>query len=186
MNMQAMPLAVLLVIAATLAACDNHPDGQADEPAQRDVAATQSNEPAQQPDDPATQSNEPAQQDVAATQSNEPVQQPDDAAAVPQTRRVTYADDVAPILHKHCAECHLAGGQGAVATGFMVDSYASVLKDDRYGPVVTAGSAKTSTLYNMVSGKDNLTISMPHNREPLSDEEIETIRVWIDNGAVEN
>jgi len=27
---------------------------------------------------------------------------------------------------------------------------------------------------------------MPRGRTPLSDEEIETIRLWIDNGALEN
>jgi len=128
---RAMPLAVLLVIAASLAACDK------------------------------------------------------DKAEQPQTRKVTYVDDVAPIIQKHCAECHLAGQQGAVATGFQVDSYESIMKDDQFGQVIDPGSARTSSLYILVSGKDHLTINMPHGKAPLSAEEIETIRVWIDNGAVE-
>jgi hypothetical protein len=103
-----------------------------------------------------------------------------------QFQKVTYADDVAPIIEEHCAECHVAGQQGAEATGFLVDSYASLMKGSRLGSVIDPGSAKTSSLYNMVSGKGNLAITMPHGKDPISDEDIETIRVWIENGAVEN
>ena len=131
MNIRAMSLAVLLLIAAGLAACDKNKAEQL------------------------------------------------------QSRKVTYVDDVAPILQKHCSECHVAGQQGAEATGLLLDSYASIMSDDRYGPVIDPGSARTSSLYILISGKENLTISMPHGREPLSADEIETIRVWIDNGAVE-
>ncbi|MGB5474676.1 MAG: c-type cytochrome domain-containing protein [Gammaproteobacteria bacterium] len=140
MNIRAMPLAALLAIAASLAACDDDKAGQ------------------------------------LQSQKAEP----------PQSRQVSYADDVAPILQKHCAECHVAGKPGAEATGLLLDSYASLMKDDRYGPVIHPGSARTSSLYILISSTDNLTISMPHGKAPLSAEEIETIRVWIDNGAVEN
>jgi hypothetical protein len=103
-----------------------------------------------------------------------------------QFQQVTYTDDVAPIMQKHCAECHVAGLQGAEETGLLVDSYESIMKGSQYGPVIDPGSARTSSLYILVSGKDNLTISMPHGKAPLSAEEIETIRAWIDSGAVEN
>jgi hypothetical protein len=130
MDIRVMPLAVLLVIAAGLAACDK-------------------------------------------------VEQL-------QLQKVTYADDVGPILQKHCAECHVAGQQGAVASGFLMDSYESVMKGSRFGSVIDPGSAISSSLYILVSAKADLTISMPHGKDPLSAEEIETIRVWIENGAVEN
>ena len=104
----------------------------------------------------------------------------------PQLQKVTYADDVAPIMQKHCAECHAAGQQGAKASGLLMDSYESLMKGTEFGPVIKPGSAMASSLYILVSGKDKLTITMPHGKEPLSDEEIETIRVWIENGAVEN
>lgn len=130
MDIRVMPLAVLLVIAAGLAACDK-------------------------------------------------VEQL-------QLQKVTYADDVGPILQKHCAECHVAGQQGAVTSGFLMDSYESVMKGSRFGSVIDPGSAISSSLYILVSGKADLTISMPHGKDPLSAEEIETIRVWIENGAVEN
>jgi hypothetical protein len=104
----------------------------------------------------------------------------------PQVRKVTYADDVEPIMQRHCAECHAAGKQGAVASGLLIDSYESLMKGSRVGPVINPGSAMTSSLYILVSGKDNLTINMPHGKTPLGADELETIRVWIENGAVRN
>lgn len=132
MSIRALPLAVMLLIAASLAACDKH---------------------------------EPEQ---------------------PSLQKVTYKDDVAPILQAHCAECHTAGKPGAEATGLTVDSYESLMKGSEYGPVIEPGSARTSSLYILISGKENLTINMPHGKAPLSTEDIETIRVWIDNGAPDN
>ncbi|NNJ94047.1 MAG: hypothetical protein HKP57_04825 [Halobacteria archaeon] len=99
---------------------------------------------------------------------------------------VSYADEVGPILQKHCGECHTSGQQGATATGFVVDSHETLMEGTQYGPVIDPGSAKTSTLYNLVSGKGNLTVNMPHGKDPLSADEIETIRLWIENGAINN
>ena len=104
----------------------------------------------------------------------------------PQSRKAGFADAVAPILREHCAGCHAAGGQGAEASGLRLDSYATIMAGTRFGPVIVPGSAMTSSLYLLVSGKDRLTVSMPHGKAPLGADEIETIRAWIDNGAAEN
>ena len=109
-----------------------------------------------------------------------------DRAQQPQTRKVTYADDVEPILKMHCAECHHGKGKGVVESGLLMDSYESLMKGTRQGPVIKPGSALTSSLYLLVSGKNELTVNMPHETIPLSPEEIETIRIWIDTGALEN
>jgi hypothetical protein len=103
-----------------------------------------------------------------------------------QIQKVTYAEDVGPILQKYCAGCHMAGQQGAEASGLLIDSYESLMEGSRFGPVIAPGSPMTSSLYVLVTGKARLTITMPHGKDPLSAEEIETIRVWIENGAVEN
>ena len=108
-----------------------------------------------------------------------------DTEVPPVLPKVTYVDDVAPILQTHCAECHMPGMQGAEATGFLVDSYASVMNESHYGRVVDPGSAQTSSLYNLIAGKQHITVSMPVDKDPLSSGEIELIRVWIDGGAVE-
>lgn len=99
---------------------------------------------------------------------------------------VSYAEDVAPILQKHCAECHLPGLPGAEATGFLVDTYASLMDGSQYGPVIKPGQAETSSLYILLTADEHITVHMPHGREPLPAEEIETIRAWIDSGAPDN
>ena len=109
-----------------------------------------------------------------------------DKAEQPQFQKVTYANDVEPIIQKHCAVCHVTGKQGARESGLLMDSYESLMKGTPFGQVINPGSAMSSSLYILVSGKDRLTVTMPHGKKPLSDEEIETIRVWIENGALEN
>ena len=104
----------------------------------------------------------------------------------PQPRDVSYAEDVAPILQAHCVQCHVPGQPGAEATGLLLDSHAGLLEGATTGPVIKPGNARTSSLYILVSASDNLTVNMPHGMDPLDDEQIETIRAWIDNGAVDN
>jgi len=37
----------------------------------------------------------------------------------------------------------------------------------------------------MVAGKTDPSIHMPYGKDPLSDEQVETIKTWIDEGAVQ-
>jgi Planctomycete cytochrome C len=97
-----------------------------------------------------------------------------------------YTADIRPILDKHCAECHMPDMEGAQKSGFQIDSYASIMKGTRLGPVIVPGSAESSTLYILVAGKADPKINMPHGRESLSPREIDTIRLWIDQGAMDN
>ncbi len=97
-----------------------------------------------------------------------------------------YTADVRPILDKHCAECHMPDMEGATKSGFQVDSYASIMKGTKLGPVIVPGSAESSTLYILVAGKADPTINMPHGKQAISANEIDTIRLWIDQGAMDN
>jgi len=98
------------------------------------------------------------------------------------TKTLTYAD-AGPILKERCGECHTGDGEGVKASGFSVDSYETVMKGTRLGPVIVAGSAESSSLYRMVSGKTDPQIQMPHGKTSLSDEQIATLKTWIDQGA---
>ena len=100
-----------------------------------------------------------------------------------KSKPVTYAD-VEPMLQERCAECHVGDHEGVIASGFSVESYESVMKGTKLGAVIVPSSAESSTLYRMVAGKTDPSIQMPHGKEPMSEEQIETIRVWIDQGAV--
>jgi hypothetical protein len=98
-------------------------------------------------------------------------------------KKPVFLADVKPILDKHCAECHAPGGEGALKSGFLVDSYASVMQGTKYGPVVVPGSAESSSLYRLVAGQVDPSIQMPHGEQALTEAEIETIKRWINQGA---
>lgn len=100
-------------------------------------------------------------------------------------QKVTYTADIKPLLDKNCAECHLAGGQGAEASEFRIDSYASLMKGTQFGPVVVPGDPLSSSLYRLVAGEVDASIRMPHNKDPLSDEQIALVESWIAQGAPE-
>ena len=98
----------------------------------------------------------------------------------------SYAKDINPILQKKCANCHMEGGEGTEKSGFLVSSYDAVMKGTKFGPVIIAGDATSSTLYRLVSGKVDKSIRMPHGEGGLSPEEIAVLQNWIDQGAKNN
>jgi len=101
-------------------------------------------------------------------------------------RTVTYVADVEAIVQQHCLECHVAGQKGTEQSGYLMDSYEAVMKGTRFGPVIVPGSSESSSLYLLVAGKADPSIQMPHGKAPLTDDQIETIRLWIDKGALKD
>jgi hypothetical protein len=101
-------------------------------------------------------------------------------------RTVTYVTDVEPIVQQHCLECHVAGKAGAEKSGYLMDSYEAVMKGTKFGPVIVPDSSESSSLYLLVAGKADPSIRMPHGKVPLSDEQVTTIRLWIDKGAIKD
>ena len=93
-----------------------------------------------------------------------------EAEAPPQ-----FEADVAPILTAHCFKCH---GLEARMAGLDLRTPPLILAGGDDGPVVTEGSADESLLYKRIS-----TATMPPSGElKLSEEQVETIRRWIDAG----
>ena len=108
---------------------------------------------------------------------------------------VSFADDIQPIIAKSCISCHSGAGEGAAASEYLMVDYDSVLKGTKFGPVVVPGSRMSSSLYLVVAGKTSPEIRMPpHNDESfaegrgvmLSANTVETIGLWIDQGAKNN
>jgi uncharacterized membrane protein len=101
--------------------------------------------------------------------------------------KVSYKADVAPILEKHCTSCHTPGQAGYVASGFNLEGYDSLMKGTRYGPVVLKGDPLTSALVMLIEGRVDPSIKMPHGgQNPMTDAEIKTIRLWVEQGAENN
>jgi hypothetical protein len=69
------------------------------------------------------------------------------------SKPVSFSKDIKPILAANCLVCHNGVGEGSVASGFNVQTYDSVMKGTKYGPVINPGSSVSSTLYRMVAHK---------------------------------
>ena len=109
------------------------------------------------------------------------------AAGCAQEKKVSYQNDVYPILKKSCLECHSSNGEGYKKSGLSMESYENLMKGTRYGPVVLPGDALTSVLVMLIEGRTDPALRMPHGdaAKPTADE-ILTIRRWVEQGAKNN
>jgi mono/diheme cytochrome c family protein len=100
---------------------------------------------------------------------------------------ISYRDQVAPILAKHCVKCHVEGQPGTVASALQLDSYAATMKGTRFGPVVLPGDPLSSVMVMLVEGRADPRITMPHGgTDRLTAEEIKALRDWVQQGAHDN
>lgn len=104
------------------------------------------------------------------------------------THQVSYTQDVVPILEQRCLACHAApDGAGYQATGLLMDSYESLMNGTDYGPVIVAGDSRRSILNMLVEGRAGKMQRMPHEEnQGLSDQEIEILKEWVNQGAQNN
>ncbi|MFZ6045625.1 c-type cytochrome domain-containing protein [Pseudomonas sp. CR3202] len=117
----------------------------------------------------------PGSRPASAIAPPAPLQRP--AAGQP----VTYSH-VAPIFANRCVKCHSAYGlMGSAPEGLLLNSYAGIL--DRGERVrVVPGASSASELVRRIRGQSQP--QMPYDGPPfLSDEEIQLIVDWIDQGA---
>jgi DNA-binding beta-propeller fold protein YncE len=90
----------------------------------------------------------------------------------------TYKD-VSAIFAARCYGCHAA----AVKMGSLnLQTWEGFQEGGTHGKIVVPGKSAESRLYLLISGKEMP--SMPMDGSKLSPEQIETIRAWIDAGAV--
>lgn len=97
---------------------------------------------------------------------------PTPKAAVPEGP-VTW-DTVAPILKARCISCHAANGM----KGVDLSSYASTMKGGTNGPIIVPGNSEASLLVQVQ-------IAAQKHFGQLSASELETVRRWIQAGAIE-
>ena len=100
---------------------------------------------------------------------------------------VSFSQDVKPILDQNCIRCHQAGGEGEVASGFNMSTYDGLMKGARFGPMIIAGDVEGSNMLVLMEGRADPSISMPHGQEEtISKQDIQTIKLWIKQGARNN
>jgi cytochrome c553 len=91
--------------------------------------------------------------------------------------RVTFATDVSPIVHAKCVRCH---GEKTRKADLDLRTAAGLLKGGESGAVVIPGKPDKSPLYEKVHAG----AMPPDGKARLNLVEIETIRRWIESGAV--
>lgn len=102
--------------------------------------------------------------------------------------RVSFQKDVYPILENNCLACHTPPkGKGYLKTHLNMQSYQTLMQGTLYGPVILPGDSRHSTLNMLVEGRVDASMRMPHGRdEPLTQHEIEVLRLWVEQGAHNN
>nr|BAL55977.1 vegetatible incompatibility protein [uncultured Planctomycetota bacterium] len=96
-------------------------------------------------------------------------------------REISYYRDVRPILQLRCQGCH----QPAKAEGgYIMTEHRALLEKGRSGePGIVPGHPEKSRVMQMIVSQDGKPPAMPRNQDPLTPEQVETIRQWIAQGA---
>ena len=92
-----------------------------------------------------------------------------------------FLDIVHPMLERRCMKCHNADKR---ENGLNMTTYESLLKGGDSGRVISPGKSDVSELYRRISLPHDDEEFMPaKGKTPLSDDQIEIVRWWIDAGA---
>jgi formylglycine-generating enzyme required for sulfatase activity len=105
------------------------------------------------------------------------------SAKLETRRRIDFAENVQPILEMHCLSCHKPDN----AEGeFNLASRQSAFESGANAPSVIPFNAAESPIFKLVSlSKDDPALMPPADQGgPLSKEDMETLRQWIDQGAI--
>jgi hypothetical protein len=93
-------------------------------------------------------------------------------------RTVSFAKDIQPVFEKSCWSCHSGSVQ---LSKLNLSTREGALKGGEHGAAFVPGSAEKSKLYRLIAGLDKPTMPIGGKLAP---EQIESIRLWIEQGAV--
>lgn len=110
--------------------------------------------------------------------------QPAPTAQAKAPRTIDFNRDVRPILSESCFTCH-GPDAAAVQAGLRLDLRDDAIKDRGGYAAIVPGSPEKSRLWHRVSAKEPSEIMPPTYSEvkPLTPDQIETLRLWILQGA---
>lgn len=95
----------------------------------------------------------------------------------PQTAGISFEKQVAPLLKQNCARCHSNRPRG----GLRLDTVAGITKGGSSGALYVPGKPNESLLIQRLTARGNE--RMPKGSRPLSSTQIQTIALWIQQGA---
>ena len=94
--------------------------------------------------------------------------------------KVTYDEHVLPILRESCVACH---NPDKARSGLVLNNYTKVMEGGSSGAVVKPGDPDGSRLFQLVAHKQEPYMPPKATIPPAN---IDTIRRWIEGGALEN
>jgi uncharacterized membrane protein len=103
-------------------------------------------------------------------------------------REISFQSDIYPILHDRCQQCHLPpGGIGYVRTGLSLQSYDTLMQGTVFGKIIVPGDSQRSVINKLVEGRAGESMRMPHGEaKKLTADEIEELKLWVNQGALNN
>ena len=104
--------------------------------------------------------------------------------AKPAESKVSYWKDIRPIFQAQCQGCHQPAKKGG---GYLMTDHASLLLEGDGGlPGVEPGNPDESNLVAFIVPQGDKPPKMPKGAPPLSNVEIDLVRKWIAEGAVDD
>lgn len=94
--------------------------------------------------------------------------------------KISYADQVLPLIEANCAKCHNSDKKKA---DLDLTSYQSTLKGSGSGPIVASANPDGSKLWKALTHAEEP--FMPPNRPKLPDKELDIFKQWIVGGLLE-
>lgn len=115
------------------------------------------------------------------------------ALATDDNQPASFARDIAPLLKQRCAVCHITGQEPGLMSLVPAKAYANLV-----GPIsvqsklqrVEPGKPEQSYLYHKLTGSHleagGEGLQMPFAAPPLPQTQLDLIRRWIEEGALDN
>ncbi|MDG1174146.1 MAG: hypothetical protein P8M67_07610, partial [Opitutales bacterium] len=106
------------------------------------------------------------------------------------SKGIAFHDHIFPLLEERCLDCHgepyvKSGRTIHPKAGLALNTYELVLKGNLDGAIIERGDHEESTLYAVITLDPDDSEIMPPKGDPLSKEEVEMFKQWIDEGAKE-
>ena len=91
-----------------------------------------------------------------------------------------YGARIQPILTARCITCH---GEDKHKGNLRLDSYRTLMRGGKDGPVIQAGNTQASDLFRRISLPASHDDFMPKGKQPLTPDQLKLIELWIAAGA---
>lgn len=112
------------------------------------------------------------------------------AQAATDAPKVSFKNQILPIIEDHCVSCHSPGGIGYISSSMDLRSYKDLRMGSIDGIAVIPFHADRSPLMRFLDtnwhSKDKNAVKMPPLGPQLSPSDLNLIRTWINQGAKNN